>query len=263
MSSDKEQGDVNASSKSKVHEKASEQERLDLELSRQVAMSGDAERLAGRRAASGAAAAVTIAQREKDEKRRKSSADDMILLDAVSDPLFALERNLKEKYGEDFALQWAEELLGEEALERIRAIKDPGAQRREIAKEINKGLEDGSIDRTRIQGNTDLQEWLDQRRAEEEKSFEAAREAARQAESGEELEVSHQTSYDANQLASDSSVRSYFNTLADESYQMNTSGTEELDLLAMLAENSADITDSDRSQAVEHEIDYSSSFGRG
>jgi len=79
-----------------------------------------------------------------------------------------LERQLQEieiamirKYGEDFAEQFAAELLDQETFEKLMRIQDPEERRKAIALSVYDGIKDGSIDEANAHRNPDFKEWLD------------------------------------------------------------------------------------------------------
>jgi len=98
----------------------------------------------------------------KDRKKREKYAKDIAFaLKLLNDRLDALEDKLIEKYGEYFAENLAAEHLDEETYKQLMLIDDPEERRKQIAKAINDGLENGTIDKSIINENPDFKEWLD------------------------------------------------------------------------------------------------------
>lgn len=71
-----------------------------------------------------------------------------------------IEEQLAARYGENFAENLAAEYLNEETYKRLMGIDDKTERRRQIALELNKGIQDGSIDADIILGNSDFEGWL-------------------------------------------------------------------------------------------------------
>lgn len=68
--------------------------------------------------------------------------------------------SLEQKYGLDFAENWAADLLDEKTYKAIMKIEDQDERREAIAEAIIEGIEEGSIDPRKIEENPDLAEWL-------------------------------------------------------------------------------------------------------
>lgn len=80
-----------------------------------------------------------------------------------------IEANLIDKYGEDFAENWAAEFLDETTYERLMQIEDQEERRRQIAIELQNGIEAGTIYADRLYANPDIQEWMNASNAEEQR----------------------------------------------------------------------------------------------
>ena len=63
--------------------------------------------------------------------------------------------------GEDFAEQFAAELLDKETFEKLMLIQDPEERRKAIALSVWDGIKDGSIDASKAHQNPDFKDWLD------------------------------------------------------------------------------------------------------
>lgn len=94
--------------------------------------------------------------------KRSSIADDLLFFDM-----------LEQKYGVDFAENWAAELLDEETYAELMKIEDQDERRAAIAEAIIEGVRDGTIDPETID-NPDLLEWLNRHSAKYEARAEAA-----------------------------------------------------------------------------------------
>ena len=103
-------------------------------------------------------AIVAIKDRKKREEYAKYIATALKLL---NDRLDALEDKLIEKYGEYFAENLAAEHLDDETYKQLMLIDDQDERRKQIAKAINEGTENGTIDKSIINENPDFKEWLD------------------------------------------------------------------------------------------------------
>ena len=86
----------------------------------------------------------------KGKAKKSSIADDLLFLNI-----------LEQKYGEDFAENWAAELLDEETYSELMKIEDQEERRRAIAQAIQRGIEDGTISPDKVQSNPDLARWLE------------------------------------------------------------------------------------------------------
>jgi len=62
-----------------------------------------------------------------------------------------IEDQLAARHGENFAKNLAAEYLSEESYKRLMSIEDKTERRRQIAIELNKGIEDDSIKRRQYQ----------------------------------------------------------------------------------------------------------------
>ena len=95
------------------------------------------------------------------KKKQKQATSDMIMAALLESQLAAIEGAMIDKYGEDFAEQFAAELLDEDTYNTLMEIEDPEERRNAIAEAISKGIEDGSIDADSAYRNPDFKEWLD------------------------------------------------------------------------------------------------------
>ena len=93
------------------------------------------------------------------KKREKYAKDIAFAVKLMNDRLDALEDKLIEKYGEYFAENLAAEYLDDETYKQLMSIDDQDERRRQIAHEINKGIENGTIKYNST--NPDFKEWLD------------------------------------------------------------------------------------------------------
>ena len=94
----------------------------------------------------------------KDKQRRATY--DMIFMAMLDQQLEMIERAMIKKYGEDFAEQFAAELLDEETFNALMQIKDPEERRQAFADAINEGVRNGTIDAEHAFRNPDYKEWL-------------------------------------------------------------------------------------------------------
>jgi len=108
----------------------------------------------------------------KDEKRER----DMRFLLLLND-IQQMELQLEAKYGENFAEQLAAEHLDEETYNRLMEIEDKDERRREIAKALKEGIDNGTIDPSALD-DPQLREWVDAR-SEEQQSYIAQQDTAK------------------------------------------------------------------------------------
>lgn len=106
--------------------------------------------------ASGRQDSATLAK-----KKEKQATSDMIMMALLDSQLAEIESAMIDKYGEDFAEQLAADLLDEDTYSKLMEIEDPEERRRAIAKAINDGIENGTIDPDKIYDNPDVKDWLD------------------------------------------------------------------------------------------------------
>lgn len=98
----------------------------------------------------------------KERKERERNAKDIAFaVKLMSDRLAQIEANMVDKYGEDFAENLAAEYLDDETYKQLMLIDDKDERRRQIAKVINEGRENGSINFDAINKNPDFKEWLE------------------------------------------------------------------------------------------------------
>lgn len=96
-------------------------------------------------------------------EREKKKLGDQILMAMASDSLARLEESLIAKYGEDFAENWAAELLDKDVYGRLMQIKDQDERRSEIARAIQNGVKDGTISTGDLDKTPDIQDWVNAR----------------------------------------------------------------------------------------------------
>ena len=65
------------------------------------------------------------------------------------------------KYGEDFAEQFAADLLDEQTYKKVMSIQDQKDRRKAIAEAISDGVANGTIDQQKAYENPDFAQWLD------------------------------------------------------------------------------------------------------
>ncbi len=94
----------------------------------------------------------------------KKAAREFLLMTMLND-LGAMEVNLVDKYGEDFAENLAAEHLDEDTYMRLMAIEDQDERRRRIALELKQGIENGTVDADVLFENGDIKEWVEARSA--------------------------------------------------------------------------------------------------
>ena len=94
----------------------------------------------------------------KDKQRRATY--DMIFMAMLDQSFELIERAMIDKYGEDFAEQFAADLLDKEIFNALMQIKDPKERRKAFADAINDGIRNGTIDAEYAFRNPDYKEWL-------------------------------------------------------------------------------------------------------
>ncbi len=102
-------------------------------------------------------------QAVKDKKQRDKQFQENILI-ILNNRLADIENRLIDKYGEYFAENLAAEHLDDETYKLLMTIDDQNERREQIAKMINDGIEEGTIDLDAINENPDLKEWLEVRK---------------------------------------------------------------------------------------------------
>ena len=95
------------------------------------------------------------------KKKEEKAKTDLMIMAILERQLQEIELAMARKYGEDFAEQFAAELLDEKTFEKLMQIKDPEERRKAIALSIHDGVKNGSIDATKAYQNPDFKEWLD------------------------------------------------------------------------------------------------------
>jgi hypothetical protein len=104
-----------------------------------------------------------------DNQKKRERDERMLALMIHNMTLQQIEDQLAARYGENFAENLAAEYLSEESYKRLMSIEDKTERRRQIAVELNQGIEDGSIDKGRIFENADMENWLKVHEAEEQR----------------------------------------------------------------------------------------------
>ncbi|SFL35950.1 hypothetical protein SAMN05216302_106717 [Nitrosomonas aestuarii] len=92
-----------------------------------------------------------------DNQKKRERDERMLALMIHNMTLQQIEDQLAARYGENFAENLAAEYLSEESYKRLMSIEDKTERRRQIAVELYKGIEDGSIDKGRIFENADME----------------------------------------------------------------------------------------------------------
>jgi len=96
------------------------------------------------------------------KQKQQQATNDIIMLANLQRQLEAIENNMIDKYGEDFAEQFAAEYLDETVFNDIMKIDDDQQRRAAFAQAINGGIKNGTIDAKDVYGNPDFTEWLTQ-----------------------------------------------------------------------------------------------------
>ena len=94
-------------------------------------------------------------------KKQQQATSDMLLLAELSRQLEAITNDMIAKYGEDFADNLAAEFLDEETYKKLMEIEAPEERRLAIAKAINEGINNGTIDADAAHNNPDVKGWLE------------------------------------------------------------------------------------------------------
>ena len=95
------------------------------------------------------------------KKKKERARADLIMMAILERQLQEIEMAMVRRYGEDFAEQFAAELLDEKTFEKLMQIADPEERRKAIALSIHDGVKNGSIDAAKAYQNPDFKEWLD------------------------------------------------------------------------------------------------------
>ena len=95
------------------------------------------------------------------KKKKDKARTDLMMMAILERQLQEIEMAMIRKYGEDFAEQFAAELLDQETFEELMRIQDPEERRKAIALSIHDGVKNGSIDAAKAHQNPDFKEWLD------------------------------------------------------------------------------------------------------
>lgn len=95
-----------------------------------------------------------------NKKKKQSTQDILDYIAMLDNQLAIIENKMIDKYGEDFAENLAAEYLDKETYQKLIEIEDQEERRHAIAKAINDGIENGTIDADKIT-NPDFKEWLD------------------------------------------------------------------------------------------------------
>lgn len=95
------------------------------------------------------------------QRKAQQATNDFILLADLQRQLATIENAMVDKYGEDFAEQFAAEYLEEDVFNEIMQIEDPEKRRQAFAQAINDGIRNGTIDADDVNANPDFAGWLD------------------------------------------------------------------------------------------------------
>lgn len=142
-----------------------DQKVIDANLGVKALMSGDVDDLAGRQASGAAAGAFAINQSKAQEEKAKQRATDLLYMDLLQQ-IGALENQLAEQYGENFAEDLFADLhqqglIDGDAYQSAMAIEDDKERRQAIALLIQQGLDDGTITMADLEGHPWAADWLD------------------------------------------------------------------------------------------------------
>ena len=91
-------------------------------------------------------------------RRKSESASDFLLLHELS--LSEFEYWMEGRYGEDFAENWAAELLDEESYMELVRIENQDERRSAVANAIREGVRNGTINPAKVNDIPHLEEWL-------------------------------------------------------------------------------------------------------
>ena len=95
------------------------------------------------------------------KKKEQQATNDLILLSNLQRQLDAITDNMINKYGEDFAEQFAAEFLTPDKFTELMSIEDDSERRAALADALLDGINDGSIDVDKVYANPDFKQWLD------------------------------------------------------------------------------------------------------
>ncbi len=112
---------------------------------------------------------------DSDKKKKREHEDLVLTLMIHNMTIQQIDERLAAQYGENFAEDLAAEYLDEETYKRLMEIEDQTERRRQIAIELNKGIQDGTIDTDKIHGNSDFEGWLGAHEIEEQCELERSR----------------------------------------------------------------------------------------
>ncbi len=105
------------------------------------------------------------------KKKKDRAANDAIFdatlrlsqqLSQATADLHTMEADMAKLYGEDFDLNFAAEFLDDEEYKRIASMKDINERRAEVARMINEGLENGTINTKDLEQFGGAPEWAKQ-----------------------------------------------------------------------------------------------------
>lgn len=116
---------------------------------------------------------------DSNNKKKREHEDLVLTLMIHNMTIQQIEERMATQYGENFAEDLAAEYLDEETYIRLMEIEDQTERRRQIAIELNKGIQDGTIDADKIHGNSDFEDWLGAHAVEEQRELERAQELRR------------------------------------------------------------------------------------
>ncbi len=112
-----------------------------------------------------------------NDKKKRHKDDTALLLMISNMSIEQMENRLAAQYGENFAENLAAEFLDEETYKRLMEIEDQTERRRQIAFELNKAIESGSIDADEVYRNSDFKDWLDTHKVERQHKLKKTEEA--------------------------------------------------------------------------------------
>lgn len=93
-------------------------------------------------------------------RKQRQATNDMLLIDAMMRDFAAMTNKMIDKYGEDFAEQFAADLLEPDVFAELMKIEDPEARQQAIAQAILDGIANGTIDPKDAYANPDFADWL-------------------------------------------------------------------------------------------------------
>lgn len=92
-------------------------------------------------------------------RKKTESVSDFLLMYEIA--LSEFESTMESKYGEDFAENWAAELLDEQSYMELVRIENQDERREAIANAIREGIRNGTIDPAKVRNIPHLEEWLE------------------------------------------------------------------------------------------------------